>query len=155
MTTAIELTNGERTFVDHMGAFYHRLIPGTPLGQIMGLLLVADRPIGIEEIADTLVVPLPEVTAFMPAFIQMGLVKPIPDTFGQRYQMRPDAWVARLQAGIDMMAELQGLADEGLAGLGDGKVTARQRLLDMKAFFDVVAQETPAMMDRWHQQRAA
>jgi hypothetical protein len=155
VTTPIELTAGERAFVTHMGEFYNRLIPQTPLGHIMGLLLVADRPVAVEEIADTLALPLPEVAAFMPAFIQMGLVKPIPDTFGQRYQMRPDAWVARLQAGIDMMAEMQGLADEGLAGLGEGKATARQRLLDMKAFLDVVAQETPAMMDRWRQQRAA
>lgn len=85
----------------------------------------------------------------------VGLVERVPAPGSRRdhYRLRDDAWAVLYTNQNEVLAAMQKAAEAGIAATGPRSL-ARQRLSQMRDFYDFLLAEIPSLLEQWHQQRS-
>jgi DNA-binding transcriptional regulator GbsR (MarR family) len=149
---------GEREFVERLGLFFELLGASRTMGRIYGWLMVGPEPEqSITELAAALGASKASISTVIRQLEQGQLVErvPVPGSRQHHYRLRAGGWaqilrsrVARLQPGIEA-------AEFGLSIIGADRPEQRERLYELRDFFDFVrAEYGEENVRRWEDYRA-
>ena len=141
-------------FIEGLGLYFEEF--GLPRigGRLLGLLMITDRPLPLDEIASRLLVSRASVSTNARLVVATGLVERvgIPGDRRDYYAFGARAWDAIIEVDIDGVRRLRSLAAEALAGLPE-RDPACARLDAAIEFLDFYADELAGVLDRWRQRR--
>lgn len=142
-----------RQFIERMGLAIERLGLTRTFGRLFGLLLVADRPLSLDEMAERLHASKASVSTNARSCEELGLARRVGFRGDRRdyYEVAPRAFekvTARRVAALHAMA---GLAAEGLEAVGEGPSPARARLTDMLDFYLFMGEQVEELLERWRE----
>lgn len=141
-------------FIENMGLHFEEY--GVPRigGRILGLLLVATRPVTPEEMSDILQVSRSSVSTNLRTLQMTGLADRVslPGERGDHYVFSDDAWENSLEMRLDGILSLEEMAQDGLQGLGDDH-PARKRMLEVLAWSSLVKDSYEHLIQEWHAQK--
>jgi DNA-binding MarR family transcriptional regulator len=152
MTDADALADpASRHFVEAVGLFFEDT--GVPRigGRVLGLLLLADRPLSLDAIARTLQVSRASVSTNSRLLLQSGMVEraALPGDRRDYYQFAAHAWESRIEAVIGAGHAFLRLLDRGQATIDPANAVGRARLLEAREFYGFITAELSALLDRW------
>ncbi len=126
-------------------------------GRILGLLMIADRPLSLDEIATRLRVSRASVSTNIRLATANDLAELVtfPGDRRDYYRMIEDAWGHGMRTEIAAIPALRRLAERGLAALGPGESAAREQLEEMINFCDFAMEERRGVLERWTARREA
>lgn len=138
----------EERFIESMGLFFER--QGVPRigGRILGLLLLAEKPLALGEIARLLQVSPASVSTNIRQLQASGTVEPasIPGDRRHYFVFNSAGWDHRLELAISAMDVLGQLCQDTLAVPGLGKRQKLRETLDFCAFY---REELVGAAERW------
>jgi DNA-binding transcriptional regulator GbsR (MarR family) len=123
--------------------------------RVLASLLFAEQPaITMGELADRLHASSGAVSGAIRMLISVGLAERVPAPASRRdhYRLRDDAWAVLYTNQNEVIAAMRKAADAGIAATKP-KSQTRQRLTQMRDFYDFLLAELPALLDRWHRQQ--
>lgn len=134
---------GEREFVERIGMFFETLGASKTMGRIYGWLMIGPPQQSITELATALPASKASISTVIRQLEQAQMVErvPVPGSRQHHYRLKPGGWaqilrsrVARLQPGIEA-------AEFGLSIVGGDRPEQRERLHELRDFFDFVRAE--------------
>lgn len=145
------LTEAEATFIENQGLFFERF--GLPRigGRILAMLLLAEGPVTLDEVAATLKVSKASASTNLRHFVTVGLVDVV-TPLGDRktyYQWSPRAWERRYDLVTVIAGAARGIAEQGLAAIGPDSAEARSRMEEAIAFADYMAEALVGVRQGW------
>ncbi len=142
----------ESEFVDRLGLFFQMTGGSRTMGRVYGWLLICDPPQqSLTELTDALSVSKASVSTVARQLHDGGLIERLPSANRQHnYRVTPGgfttvmtAQLARMQMGIDA-------AEFGLSVLGEERKEQRERLRDLRDFYQFFTQDYQnEFMQRW------
>ena len=151
MPEAERLSPALQEFVESMGIYFGRF--GLPRigGRILGLLMVADRPLSLDDLASTLQVSRASISTNMRLIIASSLAEQIslPGDRRDYYRFGPDTWERSLKTELDAIAMLRRLGERGLAAARASESTAREHLEELLEFCDLLIEDRSKTVERW------
>ncbi len=155
--TASDMSPGMVQFVESMGRYFEQYGIARIGGRILGLLMIADRPLSLDEIATRLRVSRASVSTNIRLATANDLAELVtfPGDRRDYYRMIEDAWGHGMRAEIEAIPALRRLAERGLAALGPGESAAREQLEEMIDFCDFAMEERRGVLERWQARREA
>jgi DNA-binding transcriptional regulator GbsR (MarR family) len=144
-------------FIENMGVYFERYALPRIGGRILGLLLVADTELTLDDIASMLDVSKASVSTNLRLILVTGLAQRVTKRGDRRdyYRFSPNAWEQGIQADIDGTAALGRLAERGLVALRGAEGTASHHLQELTDFCDFMLEERRGSLERWHQRNEA
>lgn len=138
-------------FVEKIGSYYES--QGMPLsaGRVFGLLLISEKPLTLEEIANSLQISKASVSIATRMWENADMVKRV-TVRGERkihYKMSVESWPYMFQYKAKTLTYMGELAKEGLTLVPEDAKNARENLEMMKEFFDFMADEFDDLVDKW------
>jgi DNA-binding transcriptional regulator GbsR (MarR family) len=123
-------------------------------GRILGLLLVARRPVSPEEMSDVLQVSRSSISTNLRSLLMAGLIERIslPGERSDYYVFSEEAWERTLEMRLEGIQTLREMAEEGLQGLEAGH-PARQRLEEMLAWAAMVEDAYQKLLEAWQSRK--
>jgi DNA-binding transcriptional regulator GbsR (MarR family) len=152
----LALSPGVQQFVESMGLYFEHVEMPRIAGRILGLLIVADRPLSLDDMAAALQISRASASTNIRQAVQLGAAQPvsIPGDRRDYYRLADDIWEHHLTRGIRLTTALRRIAEEGLAAL-DGDDAAGPRLQEMRDFCDFTLAQLTATMARWREHRGS
>jgi DNA-binding Lrp family transcriptional regulator len=142
------LSAEEERFIESMGLFYER--QGVPRigGRILGLLLLAEKPLALGEIARLLRVSPASVSTNIRQLQASGIVDPasIPGDRRHYYVFNSEGWDHRLEVAISAMDALGQLCQDALAMPGLRHHSKLSEAVEFCAFY---REELAGAAERW------
>lgn len=123
--------------------------------RLLAAFLFAEQPaLTMGDLVDQLHASTGSVSMGVRSLMSVGLVEKVPAPGSRRdhYRMRHDAWATLFTHQNEAVRGMREAADVGIAASRAGSL-ARQRLEDMRAFYDFVLAEMPELVRRWQRQR--
>jgi hypothetical protein len=152
-----ELEPGAQHFVEGMGLYFERL--GIPRigGRILGLLMMAERPLTLDEMARALKVSRASVSTNARTSVAVGMVEHVslPGDRRDYYTFSPNAWTRRIEIAFPLFDLLERLAEQGLEALDPQNTIGRDRLQMAIEFCQFYRRESEAGLARWKEHIAA
>ncbi len=147
----MKLNQKARDFVGRMGITLEGLGASPTFGRLFALLLLADRPVSLEEMAEELHVSKASVSTNIRLSEQMGLVQRVTVLRDRRhfYEILPDSFERALQVRLSFLHEMVALVEQGLGAIGDDNQTARERLEGMREFYEFVGDGVADNLKDW------
>lgn len=125
-------------------------------GRVIGALLVCVPPyMSLDELADQLRSSKGSISMSTQLLLRLGVIEKvsIPGERRHFYRVHPDMWTGLLTRPMEHLNRHRDVVEDGLEALASEPIEARQRLLEMLAFFDFVAEEMPLFAKRWEKRR--
>ena len=148
-----QLEPGVVRFIERMGIYYERL--GVPRigGRILGLLMMARRPLTLDDMASLLQVSRASISTNARMNVALGMVRHVslPGDRRDYYVFSPNAWEERLAIGKPTAILLHNIGQEGLSALAPTNREGRERLVEMMEFCTFLEAETEGMIVRWRE----
>jgi hypothetical protein len=145
------LTPELRQFVQSMGLYFEKF--GLPRigGRMLGLLLVAARPLSLDDIAQTLHVSRASVSTNIRLIVASGLAEPlsVPGERRDYYRFGPDTWERTLATELEGIVMLRRLGERGLAAARASETVAHQHLRDLLEFCDLLLEDRRVGLEHW------
>jgi DNA-binding transcriptional regulator GbsR (MarR family) len=140
-----------QTFVESMGVYFERYALPRIGGRLLGLLLVADRSLSLDDLASILRVSRASVSTNMRLILAIGSAKLVTRPGDRRdyYQITHDAWERSILIDMDGIQSLRRLAEHGLEAIATSENTAREHLDDLIEFCELVLEERQTTLERW------
>jgi DNA-binding transcriptional regulator GbsR (MarR family) len=142
---------GARRFIEAVGLFFEDA--GIPRigGRLLGLLVLADRPLSIDDIARTLGVSRASVSTNARLLLFAGMVEraSLPGDRRDYYQFAAHGWEGSIQADIKAAHTVRRLVADALDTVDPANVVGRARLRQSQEFFSFLAEELSALLERW------
>lgn len=142
---------GAQRFVEALGLFFEDA--GIPRigGRLLGLLLLAEGPLSLDEVARTLGVSRASVSTNSRLLIVAGMVERVslPGDRRDYYQFAPHGWEAAVQVDIKAARRLRSLTAEALASIRPERTAVAGRLREALDFYALLEAELTAMLERW------
>ncbi|WP_257454089.1 GbsR/MarR family transcriptional regulator [Archangium lipolyticum] len=142
------LSAEEERFIESMGLFFER--QGVPRigGRILGLLLLADEPLALGEIARLLRVSPASVSTNIRQLQTSGTVDPasIPGDRRHYYVFNSAGWDHRLEVAISAMDALGQMCQDALAV---PRLSKRDKLREAVEFCAFYREELAGAVERW------
>lgn len=146
-----------RQFIEAVGLFFEDA--GVPRigGRLLGLLLLAERPLSLDEIARTLDVSRASVSTNSRLLLYTNMIERISFSGDRRdyYQFSARGWESSVEADIKGTHTLLRIMSEALTTLDPANTAGRMRLRESVAFYSFVAEELTAMIERWRSRTVA
>lgn len=137
-------------FVERMGVHFERM--GIPRigGRMLGLLMVCEQPLALDDLARRLCVSRASVSNNLRLFGQLGLVErvPVPGERRRCFGVSANAYALRLEGVARDGASLRRAVEVGLASVEPGS-RAHARLREAEAFAAFLEEEARGMSERW------
>lgn len=151
----MKLTPKTQDFIEHIGLTIEKLGTTRTLGRMFGLLLVAERPLSLDELASALRVSKASISTNARVCVQIGLAQRV-SILGDRrdhYEISPGSFERAVAVRLPIIQEMVSLADAGMQAVAKGNHTARARLKEMRDFYEFVGAEMAKIMPRWQDSR--
>ena len=147
----MELNAGTRQFIEKMGLSFEQLGATRTAGRMTGLLLVADRPLSLTEMADLLHLSKASISTNARMIEQMGMIQRVSNPGDRRdfYEILPGTFELLLERRIRAIGAFVHLTEEGLEAIEPDNRTARERLEVMKQFYEFFATELEVALQHW------
>jgi DNA-binding transcriptional regulator GbsR (MarR family) len=142
-----------RQFIERMGLGIERLGLTRTFGRLFGVLLVAERPLSLDEIVERLGVSKASVSTNARACEELGLVRQV-GVRGDRkdyYEIAPGAFESVMAKRVGAIHAMAGLAAEGLQAVAEGPSAARERLTEMLDFYLFMGEQIEELLERWRE----
>ena len=151
MEENVALSADETHFIEEMGLHFEGL--GAPRigGRLLGLLLLAPRPLLLDELAELLLVSRASVSTNTRLLMHIGIVEPrsVPGDRRRYYVIADDAWAHRLHVVAHEARELQRLVGTARAAIAPSNGAAAKRLAVADAFAVYLQGAAATMLDGW------
>jgi DNA-binding transcriptional regulator GbsR (MarR family) len=124
------------------------------MARVLAALLFTEQPtITAGELAERLHASSGAISGAIKTLTSVGLVERVPAPASRRdhYRLRDNAWAIQYTNQNEVTAAVIKAAEAGIATTEQGSV-ARQRLTQMRDFYNFLMEEIPALLDRWYQQ---
>jgi TorA maturation chaperone TorD len=148
--------DGEITFADHLGRFYHRRYGYPPMvGRVLGYLLVCEpREPTIAELSDALLASRSAITGALGVLERSDAIRRSRAAGERSDRVRLD-FCSPQSHGFDVSEyqQLGDLAREGLEVVADAPLEHRAVLLEMAAFADFLVDRIRALQQDWQEHR--
>lgn len=150
-----DLSPGMARFVESMGRYFEQYGIARIGGRILGLLMIADRPLSLDEIATRLKVSRASVSTNIRLATANDLAELVtfPGDRRDYYRMIEDAWGHAMRTETEAIPAMRRIAERGLEALGPGDAAARTQLEEMIDFCDFAMEERRGMIERWQARR--
>jgi DNA-binding transcriptional regulator GbsR (MarR family) len=121
---------------------------------LASLLFTEDATMTAGELALRLRASTGAISGAVKMLMSVGLVERVPAPGSRRdhYRLRDDAWAVLYTNQNEVLAAMQKAAEAGVAATAS-KSLARQRLNQMREFYDFILAEMPSLLDRWNRRR--
>lgn len=138
-------------FVESMGVYFERYALPRIGGRLLGLLLVADRALSLDDLASILSVSRASVSTNMRLILAIGMAELVTRPGDRRdyYQFTPNAWERVMLLDLEGVQAWRNLAERGLEAIESSEITAREHLDEMIAFCDMMLGTLQAALERW------
>ena len=152
-----ELTTNTQAFVEQMGLVLHRAGGARTLGRLFGLLLVAEKPLSLGDMATLLQVSKASISTNARRCEQVGLVHRVSKPGDRRdyYEISPGSFGRMLESRDAVIQDLIRLAELGLDAVEADNQPARARLEEMRDFYTFVGAEMKAVLAHWKEHRSS
>jgi DNA-binding transcriptional regulator GbsR (MarR family) len=149
------LSPGMQRFIESMGIYFEHLELPRITGRILGLLMVTDRPLSLDDMAAALQVSRASASTNIRMAMHFGAAElvSIPGDRRDYYRLAGDVWEHHLTRGITLTTALRRIAEEGLAVLEPADGVACARLQEMRDFCDFSLDELNATLARWRERQ--
>ncbi len=146
-----KLNRETRDFVERMGLTVERLGGTRTSGRLMGRLLVADKPMSLDDLAELLHVSKASVSTNARYLEQLGLAHrvSIPGDRRDYYEISPGSFEQAMAARIQSIAPMVDLAKEGMEAVGRDNSQAWDRLVEMRDLYQFFMDEMKSALARW------
>jgi DNA-binding transcriptional regulator GbsR (MarR family) len=138
-------------FVESMGVYFEKF--GLPRigGRILGLLLVADRPLSLDDLAKTLHVSRASVSTNMRLILASSLAQQVslPGDRRDYYRFGPDTWERSLSTEVEGIRMLRRIGERGLAAARASESVAREHIEVLLELCDLLLVDRQATIERW------
>jgi len=143
--------------IETIGGYFTQFGLSRIAGRLLGLAMVVDRPLTLDDMALALGVSRASVSTNIRMIKAVGFVDQVtmPNDRRDYYQFSADPWEARLRSNIVSSDMFGSLARRGLAVIAeeqDGFV--RSHLEDMLDFCEFMIEEERDKLRRWRERRA-
>lgn len=147
-----DLSPGLLEFIESMGMYFERFALSRIGGRILGLLLISDRPLSLDDMAKVLRVSRASVSTNMRLLTASSLAEQVsfPGDRRDYYRYGPDTWERALLTDLEAMRWLRRLGERGLAAAGSSEIAARDHLEVLLEFCDLVIADRRKTIERWH-----
>ncbi len=147
----MKLNQKARDFVGRMGITLEGLGASPTFGRLFALLLLADRPVSLEEMAAELHVSKASVSTNIRLSEQMGLVQRVTVLRDRRhfYEILPNSFERALQVRLSFLHEMVAQVEQGLGAIKDENQTARERLEGMREFYEFMGDALSENLSDW------
>jgi len=147
----VELTDKTTRFLDQVARAVEVSGLNRTSGRMFGLLLLADRALSLDEIAETLRVSKPMISTSGRFYEHIGVLqrKQLPGDRKHYYEIRPDGFTRDANTWTQMMKAFVGLAESGLEIVGEENETARARLQEMGEFYRHLSAAVQRALGEW------
>ena len=138
-------------FVESMGVYFERYALPRIGGRLLGLLLVADRALSLDDLASILSVSRASVSTNMRLILAIGLAELVTQPGDRRdyYQFSHDAWERSIVIDMEGIHALRKMAERGLGAIESSENVAREHLDTLIEFCDLVLAERQTTLERW------
>ena len=149
----IELTEELQNFVERMGLTMERTGASRTLGRILALLIVAEEPLSLTQMAEILRVSKASISTNARLCEQTGLVLRVslPGDRRTYYEILPGAFEMSLSHRMYSLKEMVDLAEEGLAALDESHPKARVRLEELHDLYTFLGEGMKTALEQWKQ----
>ena len=147
----------QREFIESMGVFFEYFGLPRIIGRLMGLLMLADRPLTLDDMAQALLVSRASVSTNIRIALHHGYAVRV-GILGDRrdyYRFSDDVWEKRSQVTLEASKVSRAMAERGLAALGPDDDSARACLQEMLDYCDFSIEEATTMLARWRERKRA
>jgi len=123
--------------------------------RVLATLLFTEQPtMTAGELGDRLRASSGAISGAIKMLTSVGLVERVPAPASRRdhYRLRDNAWAIQYTNQNEVTSTVLEAADAGIAATEDGSL-ARQRLTQMRDFYEFLFEEIPVLLDRWYRRR--
>ncbi|MGN6359057.1 MAG: GbsR/MarR family transcriptional regulator [Thermomicrobiales bacterium] len=154
MSTTPDLSPAEREIIERVGLFFEQYHLSRIGGRLLGLLLLVEGPLGLEEMATALGVSRASVSTNIRQLASFGMTEHIslPGDRRDYYRLGDNAWQRTMEVNIEGTRILRRIAEQGVATCASDHTT-RDRLEELLAFCDFAIDDQYAMIARWQELR--
>lgn len=140
-------------FIESMGIYFEKYALPRIGGRILGLLIVSDRELSLDDIASMLLVSRASVSTNIRLIIAIGLAELVTHPGDRRdyYRFAQNAWEQALLADIEGTLAFRRMAERGLAAAHGSQDTATEHLASMIEFCDAALEDRYATLKRWRE----
>lgn len=147
------LSSDDHRFIEAVGLHFED--EGIPRigGRLLGLLILADRPLSLGHIAELLRVSPASVSTNVRQFHARGLVEEVsyPGDRRHYYTFSDSAWEHQFQATMGALANAGKIFRNGLARLGVEEHARRRRMREAIEFFDFFHNVVESALEHWRE----
>jgi DNA-binding transcriptional regulator GbsR (MarR family) len=121
--------------------------------RVLAALLFTEQPtMTAGDLSERLNASSGAISGAIKMLTSVGLVERVPAPGSRRdhYRLRDNAWAVQYTNQNEVTAAVLKAAEAGIATTKEGSL-ARQRLTQMRDFYDFLMSEIPALLDRWYQ----
>jgi DNA-binding transcriptional regulator GbsR (MarR family) len=140
-------------FVQRMGLTLEELGATRTAGRLIGVLLLAERPLALGELAAQLQASKASISTNARYCQQLGMVQrvSVPGDRRDYYEIRPGSFENMVVRRIGVIHHFLELVDEGEAAIDASNDQALARLHSMRAFYTYFLEELQSALERWRQ----
>src|SRR5262245_44815717 len=119
---------------------------------LAALLFTEQATLTAGELGELLKASSGAISGAVKMLTSVGIVEQVPAPGSRRdhYRLRDNAWAIQYTNQNEVTAAVIRAAEAGIAVTPDGSL-ARQRLIQMRDFYEFLLAEIPALLDRWYQ----
>ncbi|HKS69906.1 MAG TPA: hypothetical protein VJQ45_05780 [Ktedonobacterales bacterium] len=155
MAEELEMSDSLRQFIESMGVFFERYGISRIGGRMLGLLMVAERELSLDEIATTLSVSRASVSTNARMLILYGMAQLVTRPGDRRdyYRLPPDTWAHATEAELEAIVAMRRIAERGLAAARASDRAATEHLEEMIAYSDLMLEDRRNLLEHWRQRK--
>ncbi|HEU5344629.1 MAG TPA: hypothetical protein VFU60_09810 [Ktedonobacterales bacterium] len=157
MIDLAHLTDEQRDFIESLGVYFEHYGVSRLVGRLMALLMLADRPLTLDDMAQALLVSRASVSTNIRMAVGVGFAARvgIPGDRRDFYRYNDNVWQVRTRQTMEAARGSRVIAEHGLASLGADDPLARERLEEMREYCDFIIEESRQSEERWVQHKRA
>jgi DNA-binding transcriptional regulator GbsR (MarR family) len=121
--------------------------------RVLATLLFTEQPtMTAGDLAERLQASSGAISGAVKMLTSVGIVErvPVPASRRDHYRLRDNAWAVQYTKQNEVTSAVLKAAEAGIAATEDGSL-ARQRLTQMRDFYNFLFEEIPTLLDRWYQ----
>jgi DNA-binding transcriptional regulator GbsR (MarR family) len=151
------LSEEKARFVESMGRYFEQFGISRIGGRILGLLMLAEEPLSLDDMATTLSVSRASISTNIRLLTASGLAQLVTKTGDRRdyYRFTDDAWGHSLSIEMKSLIPLRRMVARALAALEPDDHMARAQLEDAVDFCDFFIEEHQRIIARWRERLRA
>ncbi len=133
-----------------MGIYFERFGLARIGGRILGLLMVADRPLSLDDMATMLQVSRASISTNMRLITASNLAEQVslPGDRRDYYRFGPDTWERALTTELDAIVWLRRIGEDGLVAARASESTAREHLEELLEMCDLLMRDRRETIER-------